>query len=142
MAYKDYSEAEVGEALIKLAVNKHDIKKTAKEIGISEKTLRRWANDAPKKGIGDLLERAIERMLLHIPTDWRGHDWAVALGILMDKWLLMQGEATARTEAIVTSAQSLTPEERNAVLAEADRILASAGKGGGARQGGSDRLDG
>lgn len=123
MAYKGYSEAEVSEALIRLAVNKHDVKKTAAELGISEKTVRRWAKDAPKKGVGDLLERAIERMLMHIPTDWSGSSWAIAIGILMDKWLLMQGEPTERTETIQREVAKLNPTERDELLSEARAII-------------------
>ena len=118
-----YSDAEVAEALIRLAVNKYDYDKTAKETGYPPQTLRRWNKSVPKKGVGDLLERAIERMLMHIPTDWRGHDWAVAVGILMDKWLLMQGEPTERTENIQREVARLNPSERDELLAEAKSII-------------------
>lgn len=142
MAYKTYSEAQEAEALIVLAVNKYDLDKTAKETGVSASTLKRWAKHGTKKGVGDLLERAIERMLMHIPTDWRGNDWAIALGILMDKWLLMQGEATTRTETLVRDMQNLSPEQKSAVIAEADAILARAREGSRLHQGDADHVNG
>src|SRR5512138_1877724 len=100
MGYRDYSETEVAEALIKLAVNKYDYKKTAQATGISVRTLRRWDKLAPKKGVPDLLERAIERLLMVIPSDFNGSNWAITLGILLDKWLLMSGKPTSRAENI------------------------------------------
>lgn len=129
MAYKYYSDAEITEALIKLAINKYNYEMTASDTGISVKTLRRWARMPQKKGVPELLERAIERMLMNIPTNWSGHDWAVALGILMDKWLLVQGKATSRTETIARRL-GVSVDELDDVLAEADRILAEAAGGG------------
>lgn len=129
MAYKDYSDVEITEALIKLAINKYNYEMTASDTGISVKTLRRWARMPQKKGVPELLERAIERMLMNIPANWSGHDWAVALGILMDKWLLVQGKATSRTETIARRL-GVSVDELDDVLAEADRILAEAAGGG------------
>lgn len=117
-----YSDAEVTEALIKLAINKYDYDKTAEDTGISSRTLKRWDNNATKKGIPELLERAIERMLMNIPADWRGNDWAVALGILMDKWLLVHGKATNRTESnVVTMLQNIPDEELNELIREFEK---------------------
>lgn len=131
-----YSDAEVAEALIKLAVNKYDFNKTAKETGYPPQTLRRWNKNVPKKGVGDLLERAVERMLLHIPTDWSGSNWAIAVGILIDKWLLMQGEPTSRTETVMRDVAALAPSERDELIAEARAIIERA-KGRAAGAGGT-----
>ena len=97
MGYKKYSEAQIAEALIRLAINKYDYNKTSEQVSIPSRTLRRWDKDVTKKGVPELLERAIERMLMVIPANMKGSDWAIALGILMDKWLLMQCQATSRT---------------------------------------------
>lgn len=121
-----HSDAEVGEALVQLAINKYDFDKTAKDTGKSVSSLKRWAKSEPKKGVAELLERAIERMLLNIPTEWKGNDWSIAVGILMDKWLLMQGEPTSRTETIARDVESLTPQEKDAVIAEVRAIIAEA----------------
>jgi hypothetical protein len=125
-----YSDVEVSEALIKLAINKGDYDLTAEQTGVSLRTLKRWAKMTPKKGVPELLERAIERMLMVIPTEWKGNQWAIALGILMDKWLLAQGMPTARMENIITRLRELHPDEYGDVIAEAERILAAASGGG------------
>lgn len=120
-----YSDAEITEALIKLAINKYDYDKTAEDTGISARTLRRWDSSATKKGVPELLERAIERMLMSIPTSWKGNDWAVAIGILMDKWLLMNGEATSRTENIFSMLQNLPDEEVNELVKQFEQAANS-----------------
>lgn len=122
-----YSDAFRTEALVRLAVNKFDYDKTAEQMGVTVKTLRAWEQKYPKKTVPELLERAIERMLMNIPSDWRGNDWAVAMGILMDKWLLTQGKATARTDATVTNIlESIPEDDRERVIEEAERILSEA----------------
>ena len=124
-----YSDTEKAEAVILLAVNKYDYDKTAEALGISAKTLRRWDKIVPKKGVAELLERAIERMLMHIPADMKGRDWAIALGILMDKWLLGQGMATSRSENIMGFLADMAPEEREKIIIEAERILSARASG-------------
>lgn len=106
-----YSDQEIAEAMVKLAVNKYDFDKTAKDTGISVRTLRRWDKNAPKKGVSELLERAIERILMVIPENMSGKDWAVALGILLDKYQLLRGQPTSRVEAVMRYLESLPDEE-------------------------------
>jgi hypothetical protein len=118
-----YSDAFVTECMIRLAVNKYDFDKTAEQMGVTARSLRNWEKSFPKKGVPELLCRAIERLLSVIPEKWDGHDWAVSLGILMDKWLLLQGEATNRTESIVRGLKDVTTDERDAIIKEAERIL-------------------
>lgn len=117
-----YSDAEVGEALIALAFNKFDFKKTSEESGIPIRTLREWANKRPKKGVKELLERALERALMRV-DEVPAESLPIFIGILADKWLLASGESTERTEQIFKSAWALSDEERAEVLAEAQRIL-------------------
>ena len=118
MAYKKYSDNQITESVIRLAVNKYDYELTSEQLGIPSRTLRRWDKDVTKKGVPELLERAIERMLTAIPANWSGHDWAIALGILMDKWLLLQGEPTTRTENIFTALQEIPEDELDALIRE------------------------
>lgn len=128
-----YSDVEKAEAIIRLAVNHYAFQKTADELGIPVQTIRRWNKSIPKKGVFDLLNRAIERMLMVIPTEWKGNEWAIALGILIDKYQLMQGEPTTRSENIFHNLQELTDDERKAVVDEAQRIIegiSNAGSGG------------
>jgi len=127
MAYGDLEKAE---ALIRLAVNHYDYPKTAGELDISIPSLRRWNRTVPKKGIGQLLERAIEQLLMRIPEKFNGQEWAVTVGILMDKWLLAQGQATSRTESIERRIGQMTDDEYYNAIDEAERILAEAAGGG------------
>jgi len=113
MAYSDAFKTEV---IIRLAVNKYNYQKTADQIGIPVRTIRNWEKKFPKKGVGELLDRAIERMLLVIPDTWTGTDWAIALGILIDKWLLMQGQPTSRTETIFTALEQMPDDELDEII--------------------------
>ena len=124
-----YSDGEVAAALVKLAINKYDYQKTSDQLGIPKMTLRRWNKKVPKRDIAGLLEHAIEHLLASIPEKMTAESWAIALGILMDKWLLVQGKATSRNENI--SRMGLNPDELDDVLAEAERILDESARSGG-----------
>lgn len=121
-----YSDGEKAEAMIRLAINRYDFYTTSNQTGIPPQTLRRWNNNVPKKSIADLLDRAISRMLSVIPTDMTGNEWAIALGILLDKWLILQGEPTSRSENINHQLDNLEADEYERVIAEAETIIASA----------------
>jgi hypothetical protein len=123
-----YSDAEVTEAMIRLAVNKYDYEKTAEQVGCTSRSLRNWEKSFPKKSVPDLLERAIERLLMVIPEKMDGNTWAVTLGILIDKWLLIQGQATSRTE-LMRVLRIESEDELSAVIREAERILAGSSGG-------------
>lgn len=119
-----YSDAYRTEAMVRLAVNRYDYAKTAEEMGgVTVRSLRNWEKQFPKNTVPELLDRAIERLLMAIPTKFKGQEWAVALGILFDKWFLMQGEPTQRTESIVHGYRDLTDEEREIVVERAREYL-------------------
>lgn len=120
-----YSDAEITEAMIRLAINKYDYELTSSQLGISDRTLRRWDNSATKKGVPQLLERAIERMLMVIPEKWTGHDWAISLGILLDKYQLLRGEPTERTENIFTQLQKLPESELDELIDQFEQAAIS-----------------
>jgi len=129
-----YSDGEIAEALVRLAVNKYNFQETADQINVPVQTLRRWNKNVPKKGVAELLERAISRLLMAIPQNMSGHDWAVAMGILLDKWLLVEGKPNTRTETIFTALQEMPDDELDALIREfeeaANSIAASKnGKG-------------
>ncbi len=125
-----YSDGEVAEALIRLSINKYDFDLTAEQSGISKSALKRWARKSPKKGVADLLDRAIQRMLMVIPKNMNTKDWAIALGILMDKWLLIQGEPTERSESLLRTMSELTKEEKDAVVERARAVIERVGGAG------------
>ncbi len=123
-----YSDGEIAEAMIRLAFNRYDYKKTAQELNLEIRTLRRWDKRVPKKGIGQLLERAITRLLTSIPQTMTGQEWSIALGILMDKWLVMNGMATSRSETINKKFEHIGRDEIDDIIAEADGIITAASK--------------
>lgn len=129
MAYGDIEKAE---ALIKLAQNRYDLDRTARETGISRSSLKRWLKNEPKKSVFELLERAIQQLLMSIPTTMTGQEWAIALGILLDKWLLAQGEPTSRAETIERRIGDLSDDEYDQLLSQARSILDEAAGGGAA----------
>lgn len=136
-----YNEAQITEALVTLALCKYDYKTAAEKTGIGSKTLQRWNEDKRPKTIPELLERAISEILMRIPDRWDSRDWAVAVGILMDKWLLLQGEATERTETLVREIETLTEAEKIELYHEAKRILDETARSGHAARDASDEAD-
>ena len=127
MAYSDGTKAA---AIMRLAATGNDYKQVANEIGVSVRTLGRWAQgeNVNKKEVEELLENALGQLLSHVPSKMTGRDWGIAVGILMDKWLLMRGEPTQRTERV--SVDQRTQDDLNDVLREADRILEAAARDG------------
>lgn len=124
-----YTDKEKANALVILATNNGDYIKTAKDTGVSKRTLIRWAQTAPKKEgtVPELIEAAIKDILENMPEKWTEKGWPIALGILLDKWLLAQGMATSRSEQTVTNLLEAIPEhDRARVIEEAERILARA----------------
>jgi hypothetical protein len=119
----EYSDAQVTEALVTLALCKHDYKLASEKTGISPKQLQRWNESRRPRTVPELLEWTLAQVLMRVPDDWNGRDWAVAVGILLDKWLLLQGQATERSEMLVRDVALLTEAERMELLAEANRIL-------------------
>lgn len=115
-----YSDAFVSECLIRLALNKYDFEKTSQQVGIPARTLHRWEADKTiiKKGIPELLERAIEKLLMGVPDTMPGHDWAIAVGILIDKLQLIQGRPTSRTETFLGLLEAIPDNELDSLIAE------------------------
>jgi len=133
-----YSDAEKGEALIMLAINFYDFEKTSASLGMAENTLRAWdkksteiAQKKDRFDTADLLERAVQRILMSIPKPVTLHEWAITVGILLDKVALFQGMPTQRAESIVRTLQEMQDDEFTNVLAEAERILAETKSGSG-----------
>ena len=121
-----YSDAERTAALLALAANGNDVKTTAKQVKVDPRTLYKWQQQrAAKKHIPEMIETAIGVLLERIPK-LSGRDWGITLGILIDKWLLMQGAPTSRAENIVKGLNDLPAGQRSAVLNAAERILAGA----------------
>lgn len=127
---KYHNEFEQAAGLILLAQNGNDYEATAKQIGVSIDTLLYWQKKSSdkKEALPILLEAAIKKMLDMMPDKWTGNSWAVAFGIMMDKWLLVNGQPTARTEntTLISDLDNLTEKEKDDVLIEAERIIREA----------------
>jgi len=130
---KHHDEFERMAGVILLAKNGNDATKTAEQLGIHESTLFRWVaeSESKKEAIPILLENAIRKLLEMMPDKWTGNTWAVAFGILMDKWLLVNGQPTQRTEntTMISELDNLSDKEKDSVLAEAERIIREAVSG-------------
>lgn len=139
MPYHKYSDEQIAAAIIKLAYNQYNYEMTASDTGVPVGTLKRWnaTSVVPKLNISVLLERTIGRLLENMPTQWQGNEWAVAVGILIDKWLLSQGHPTAKGEVFVRKIGGLNENELAAVFSEVESILQEA-RGGGPPEGGSE----
>lgn len=121
----NHSDFEKAAGIMLLSVNKNDYAKTAEMLGVSEQTVRDWEklNLTKNLAIPVMLEIAIKKLLEMMPTTWNGNSWAVAFGILMDKWLLVNGQPTERTENLVSGVNELPTDERDAVIREAESII-------------------
>ena len=124
-----YTEAFRTEALVRLAINGHDYDKTAEELGVASRSLRNWETQMPRMTIPELLDRAIEKLLAIVPTTMPAKEWAIALGILLDKYLLLQGEPTSRSETLLRSLGVDDTTEFDAIVREAEAILAARDSG-------------
>lgn len=128
---KDYDEWTRIEGIIRCAATGNDYDKVGAEMGIPPGTLRSWmARKSPYKSftVGLALDRALKQILIKLPAEMNARDWAVAVGILTDKWLLMQGQPTSRTEDITHMLGTLPHEGMEEVLEEAQRIIDEAQK--------------
>jgi hypothetical protein len=136
-----YSDEDKGMALTLLGINRYDFEKTSVQTGIPIHTLSNWNSDVfnQPKSIPAMLDVAINKLINNIPDKWNGNAWAVALGILMDKWLLLRGEATKREEVTKTERNVVEqviegiakdPVERDLILGEITKLLAAAKSSG------------
>lgn len=131
-----YSNAVKAEALVRLAATGNDYDGVAKEMGIGRRTLVRWsmasvkngAEMASKKGaisVIDLVAAALEKVLAAVPDDLPGVAWATTVGILVDKWLVLQGlnQPAAEWQAFAMRVRGLGDEQYWRVLREAERLF-------------------
>ena len=125
MAYQHYSDDDKASALAALAANGNNIARTARETGVKESTLRKWAKGKVKplpaqkceEKVADLKTglRSIAAGLVGLALskvdegDASLLDVLKGLGIVVDKLQLLEGKPTERT-AVVN--EPLTDDER------------------------------
>jgi hypothetical protein len=132
-----YSEKFKARALIKLAENRNDYDITAGELGCSSASLRLWSsgNNLKKSKqkkenfkndgftVADYLEQAVIHMLSNPPQEMKGSAWATTVGVLMDKWLILQDKPTSRTETLTRMLESMPDEQRSELIKDAERVV-------------------
>lgn len=125
-----YTDEFRANALLELASNHNDFKETSQNTGVSEKQLRRWSSSTTHQAsivvnrqLSDMLEGAIQTLIERMPERFDGHSWNEAVGVLVDKLLLLRGQATTRTESVMRSLGDMSDDERTAIIEEAEGIL-------------------
>ena len=123
-----HSDYERAAGVLLLATNKQDYAKTADMLNVSEQTIRNWEKESLSKNVAIpvMLEMAIKKLLEMMPDKWTGNSWAVAFGIMMDKWLLVNGQPTQRTETMFGDLDNLPEDEKDNIVREAERIISAA----------------
>lgn len=113
-----YSTEEKAKALMALVSNQLDFYQTADETGISHMTLRRWWREEGQSNfeLVELLQNAATSMLLVMPQFTSGKDWAIALGIVIDKLAMLTGIDSGKGEGVTVNVSNTN---NNAVLVEA-----------------------
>lgn len=124
-----YSPSEKARVKAILDANGGNVKRTARETGMTPQTVRLWKQKWEREGVEpavadvlpaitadivDSIVRVRDKALLRLEAaidadELKGRDLIVAVGVLTDKERLIQGQATSRTEN--TSAGALPAEE-------------------------------
>lgn len=144
MGKTTYTDEQKALALATLAANGGNVKRTTRETGLPEQTIRDWKKQAERGAtppavqaalpaatdqfVGDAeLIRTDAMKLLHVKIlsgDIRAGELNAVIGTLTDKINLARGQATSRQEQVRTGP---TPEEFAPVLMDwLDRTVASA----------------
>lgn len=116
MPPKTYSEEDRAAVYVVLVTNEWNVKRTARETGIPEQTVRRWKNDFIENGppntenleeaLGDFLEEAEKvrwkaiRVLDHKIKDAKPSELITVIGVLDDKISRARGLALNRVEHV------------------------------------------
>jgi hypothetical protein len=130
-AYRRYTKRQKATAVI--AAEMVNIAAAAEQAGIPESTIRRRMDDPDladlrSKTREDLAEQAhllvqlaAEAIQRRLP-EFEPRDLTILYGVMMDKKLLLTGQATARTETRILTA-ALDDHEKQALRDAIDRIL-------------------
>lgn len=135
MARGKYNDVDKARVIAVLQANDGNVKRTARETGVAEQTVRDWKKKMERRelppgtqaalpaAIKDFVEDA-ERLrnkamheleVLMDLGELKGKDLITVIGVLTDKVRLVQGKATSRTEQVQAAP---TPEEFAPVFAD------------------------
>jgi transposase len=122
---RSYSDDDKAAALAALAANGDNVNRTARQLGLSESTLRGWKNrrgtpdeiaslrDQKKGDLASSLEVIAHEIVGIIPGklgEANLRELATALGIVIDKRQLLIGAPTDRTETTTATVQFFLPD--------------------------------
>lgn len=129
--YKEVTKDTKRKALELLIETKNNYDFVSSQTGVSIRTLKRWNekrsnllfkanNDA--SDITELLKTRIKVMIEDEPeTNKSG--WAMAIGIFVDKMLLLEGKPTSRHQNISSTVDNASDDELDDMIAEAEAIV-------------------
>lgn len=130
-----YSDDDRANALAALAANGGNVRRTSRQLGIPAVTLRSWRDgeraaipsesvDSKKKALSEQLEgiarQLLDRLTVEKIDDCSLRELMTAVGIAVDKMLLLRGQATVITDNTNRPDDS-SPDE---VRARVDELLA------------------
>lgn len=130
MSGKRYTDIEIHQFLTLLAFNKFNYSKTSELTGVPRNTLRRWNNSDVKKEIPEILDATIRELLAKLPQTIPTKDFGIIAGILLDKWLIIQGMPTARNESVIGRLGDMDEHELDRIIREAEEIISEASSRG------------
>lgn len=92
---------------------------------ISSSEVVAWFRNNDDMTVPEILEAAIRWTLDHAPKDFDPRQWAITMGILMDKWLLINNKPTQRLEQILSGVlpEGFSASDIDSIIREAQSIL-------------------
>lgn len=123
MAKRVYTDEDKAKVLVALDANDGNVKRTARETGVAEQTIRDWKKQAERGALTAGVQNALpaaasdfankaetirDLMLDELEAqvrngDLKGRDLITGIGVLTDKLRITRGEATSRTEHVEAS---------------------------------------
>ena len=121
---RSFTNEEKQEALFLLSMMKYDYGKASDILEVPVSLLQEWVRTIDlRRPILLHLETTLEAMLRSVPENWAGADWAKALELLLDKYIVMVGGPTSITEVRSTESSTLNEKELDDILETARMIL-------------------
>lgn len=142
MAKRVYTDEDKAKVLVALDANNGIVKRTARETGVAEQTIRDWKKQAERGALSAGVQSALpaaasdfagktetvrDLMLDELEAKVRnselnGRDLITGIGVLTDKLRVTRGEATSRTEHV----EAVDPQEIGAAVKDfLDRAFAA-----------------
>lgn len=120
----EYSQGEIVQMLLHLSLNEYTYSLTAAEFGVPIQYLKFWSTQTNiERPIGPLLERAIERLLTHIPSIDTASEWVEAVSTLILRWVTLQEQMLKRTEVIMGQVGAMDISQFTRIVDTAESLI-------------------